>query len=326
MPTYLADLRADIEAALERVLAASGAPPAVADAIRYSLVAPGKRLRPILTLAAAETVGGSLGLSAAHARALAMPAACAVEMVHSYSLVHDDLPAMDNDAWRRGRATTHVVYGDGLAILAGDGLLTDAFEVLAIDASPATPAGGSTASADRRLRAIQILAGAAGSRGMVGGQAIDLAAVGGGPSFDSSSLEDMHLRKTGALIRAAASMGPSSRAVMTARSTPWTATRASSASPSRSSTTSSTWKGQTLRSARPPARMPRRESRRSRPCTAWLGRRNSRPPALPAPMPHSRNTACTARWMKLRTGAWPGARDLRSSNSQFVLRPPPSHA
>jgi geranylgeranyl pyrophosphate synthase len=207
MPTYLANLRADIEAALERVLAASGAPPAVADALRYSLVAPGKRLRPILTLAAAETVGGSLGLSAAHARALAMPAACAVEMVHSYSLVHDDLPAMDNDAWRRGRATTHVVYGDGLAILAGDGLLTDAFEVLAIDASAATPAGGSTASADRRLRAIQILAGAAGSRGMVGGQAIDLAAVGGGPSFDSSSLEDMHLRKTGALIRAAASMG-----------------------------------------------------------------------------------------------------------------------
>jgi geranylgeranyl pyrophosphate synthase len=207
MLAYLADWRADIEAALERVLAASGAPPAVAEAIRYSLVAPGKRLRPILTLAAAETVGRARGVSSEVARALAMPAACAVEMIHSYSLVHDDLPAMDNDAWRRGRATTHVVYGDGIAILAGDGLLTDAFDLLAMDASPATPAGGPSASADRRLRAIGMLARAAGSSGMVGGQAIDLAAVGGGATFDASSLEDMHLRKTGALIRAAATMG-----------------------------------------------------------------------------------------------------------------------
>lgn len=207
MPAYLAAWRADIEAALERVLAASAAPPAVAEAIRYSLIAPGKRLRPILTLAAAETVGRAQGMADIDAHALAMPAACAVEMIHSYSLVHDDLPAMDNDAWRRGRATTHVVYGDGIAILAGDGLLTDAFDVLASAASPATPDGGPAASADRRLRAIGILARAAGSTGMVGGQAIDLAAVGDEHAFDASGLEDMHLRKTGALIRAAATMG-----------------------------------------------------------------------------------------------------------------------
>jgi len=207
MLAYLADWRAEIEDALERVLAASGAPPAVSEPIRYSLVAPGKRLRPILALAAAEAVGHLDGTPTADARALAMPAACAVEMIHSYSLVHDDLPAMDNDAWRRGRPTTHVVYGDGLAVLAGDGLLTDAFAVLAADRSPATPAAGRTASPERRLRALGILARAAGSRGMVGGQAIDLAAVGGSATFDAASLEDMHLRKTGALIRAAATMG-----------------------------------------------------------------------------------------------------------------------
>ncbi|MEO8481420.1 MAG: polyprenyl synthetase family protein [Acidobacteriota bacterium] len=207
MPEYLEAWRAEIEAALERVIASSAAPPAVAEAIRYSLVAPGKRLRPILTLAAAEAVGRTQGVPAQDAHALAMPAACAVEMIHSYSLVHDDLPAMDNDDWRRGRKTTHVVYGDGIAILAGDGLLTDAFSVLAGDAQTATPAGVPIASPDRRLRALGILARAAGSSGMVGGQAIDLAAVGDGATFDASSLEDMHLRKTGALIRAAATMG-----------------------------------------------------------------------------------------------------------------------
>jgi len=207
MLAYLEARRADIEAALERVLAASLAPSAVAEAMRYSLVAPGKRLRPILTLAAAETVGHSVGISTEDARTLALPAACAVEMIHSYSLVHDDLPAMDNDAWRRGRATTHVVFGDGMAILAGDGLLTDAFDVLARQPSPATLPHSVAAPAEQRLRALGLLARAAGSAGMVGGQAIDLAAVGDGATFDGPSLEDMHLRKTGALIRAAATMG-----------------------------------------------------------------------------------------------------------------------
>jgi geranylgeranyl diphosphate synthase, type II len=208
---YLNGLREEVEAALERVLARSAAPRVIAEPIRYSLIAPGKRLRPCLTLAAAESVADTVGLAHDTARALALPAACAVEMIHSYSLVHDDLPAMDNDALRRGRPTTHVVYGDGLAILAGDGLLTDAFDVLATSPSPATPAGGVSAPADRRIRAVAVLAHAAGATGMVGGQAIDLNAVGqagaASHTMDATALEDMHLRKTGALIRAASSMG-----------------------------------------------------------------------------------------------------------------------
>jgi geranylgeranyl diphosphate synthase type II len=179
--------------------------------MRYALIAPGKRLRPCLTLAAAEIAGRALGLPPAAARALALPAACAVEMIHSYSLVHDDLPAMDDDDMRRGRPTTHVVYGDGLAILAGDGLLTDAFDVLASAPSPAAEPNAPSAPADRRLHAVRVLARAAGATGMVGGQAIDLAAAGAAGSadaaLDAAGLEDMHLRKTGALIRAATTMG-----------------------------------------------------------------------------------------------------------------------
>jgi geranylgeranyl pyrophosphate synthase len=211
LAVYLAELRVEIEAALERVLAASQAPPVVAAPVRYSLIAPGKRLRPCLTLAAAEAAARPTDTEGVMARALALPAACAVEMIHSYSLVHDDLPAMDNDALRRGRPTTHVVFGDGLAILAGDGLLTDAFDVLASDPSPALSPGAPSAPADRRLRAIGVLARAAGSAGMVGGQAIDLSAAGasapGATPLGAAGLEDMHLRKTGALIRAAATTG-----------------------------------------------------------------------------------------------------------------------
>jgi geranylgeranyl pyrophosphate synthase len=211
LDAYLASLRAAIDDGLERALAAVDAPPALAGPVRYSLISPGKRLRPCLTLAAAEAAGRRLGVSPEVARALSLPAACAVEMIHSYSLVHDDLPAMDNDALRRGRPTTHVVYGDGLAILAGDGLLTDAFAVLAADPSPAAPPGAPAAPAERRVRALAALARAAGSAGMVGGQAIDLAAAGardaGASPLDADELEDMHLRKTGALIRAAAAMG-----------------------------------------------------------------------------------------------------------------------
>jgi geranylgeranyl pyrophosphate synthase len=193
---YLDALRAEVNHALDNVFPDSQAPPVIVEAMQYALLGGGKRLRPCLTLAAAEAVATT------DARALALPIACAVELIHSYSLVHDDLPAMDDDTLRRGRPTTHVVFGDGLAILAGDGLLTEAFGIIA--ASPAPPAA--------RLRAIQILSAAAGPVGMVGGQAIDLAAAGkvtgrSAPVFDQAALEDMHSRKTGALIRAACTMG-----------------------------------------------------------------------------------------------------------------------
>ena len=204
LPEYLSTLRAEIDAALERVLQSVAAPAIIAEPVRYSLTGPGKRLRPCLTLATAEAVADDAGVTAAAARAAALSAACAVEMVHTYSLVHDDLPAMDDDSLRRGRPTTHVVYGDGLAILAGDGLLTEAFGVLARWPSPASvAAGGPAPSADRRLRAVEVLARAAGVVGMVGGQAIDLNVS----AQDVAALEDLHLRKTGALIRAAASLG-----------------------------------------------------------------------------------------------------------------------
>jgi geranylgeranyl diphosphate synthase type II len=208
---YLAGLRGEIEAALDRALRALDAPPLIADAMRYSLLAGGKRLRPCLTLATAEAV---LPAGTPGARARALPAAVAVEMVHSYSLIHDDLPAMDDDALRRGRPTSHVVHGDGLAILAGDGLLTDAFSVLASSelASRVTGDAASLAPPEARLRAVAVLARAAGAAGMVGGQAIDLAGAGKVPGQDArldtaSALEDMHSRKTGALIRAAAVTG-----------------------------------------------------------------------------------------------------------------------
>jgi geranylgeranyl pyrophosphate synthase len=212
---YLTHLKACVEDALGRVLRSRPAPSVVAEPVRYALLGPGKRLRPCLTLAVAETVAPLVGLSIDAALAAALPAACAVEMVHTYSLVHDDLPAMDNDALRRGRPTTHVVFGDGLAILAGDALLTEAFAVVAewpslasIDSNHISP------SADLRLRAVMVLATAAGIAGMVGGQAIDLDAIGTGSqpastrlAMDANGLEDMHLRKTGALIRAASTMG-----------------------------------------------------------------------------------------------------------------------
>ena len=231
LATYLAGLRSEIDAGLTRTLESIDAPALVADAMRYSLLSGGKRLRPCLTLATAEATGAPLDLPAADARAAAMPAAIAVEMIHTYSLIHDDLPAMDDDALRRGRPTSHVVHGDGLAILAGDALLTEAFGVLAREAPPA-PAISDKKSGDRlkdaqdrfkealvglverrrRLEAIAVLASAAGAVGMVGGQAIDLAAAGRVPGnqhgmSDAAALQDMHARKTGALIRAAATMG-----------------------------------------------------------------------------------------------------------------------
>ena len=201
---YLGELRTEIEAALERVLASQGGPAVIATPVHYALFGPGKRLRPCLTLAAAEAVADRAGISPDAARGRALPAACAVEMIHTYSLVHDDLPAMDDDTLRRGRPTTHVVYGDGLAILAGDGLLTEAFGVLARWPSPAFRNRHVEAPpADRCLRAVSVLAEAAGVAGMVGGQAIDL----DGSARDAAALEDLHLRKTGALIRASSTIG-----------------------------------------------------------------------------------------------------------------------
>ena len=206
---YLRSRRADIDAALEGFLPAPPAcPPLMAEAMRYSLFAGGKRLRPILTLAAAEAMPGAQGRDACD---LAMPAACAIEMIHTYSLIHDDLPAMDDDTMRRGRPTSHVVYGDGIAVLAGDALLTEAFGVLA-----RYPRTDEPDVASRKVRALDRVAEASGVVGMVGGQAIDLEATGlvGAErlstidgALDGTALSAMHARKTGALIRAAAVAG-----------------------------------------------------------------------------------------------------------------------
>jgi geranylgeranyl diphosphate synthase, type II len=209
---YLEAQRAVVDEALHRWLPAPPAcPPLLHEAMRYSLEAGGKRFRPIVALAAAEEVAGGDHRAAR----LALPAACAIEWIHTYSLIHDDLPAMDNDTLRRGRPTSHVVFGDGLAILAGDGLLTEAFALLARE--PAGPEAHALTS--RKLRTIGVVAEAAGAVGMVGGQVIDLDAAGqcrrpgreqprgASRSLDAEALRDMHARKTGALIRAAALAG-----------------------------------------------------------------------------------------------------------------------
>jgi geranylgeranyl diphosphate synthase type II len=199
---YLKARHAEIEAALQRVLPSPpDCPAVVADAMRYSLTAGGKRLRPLLCLSSADAVGGD--------RSLAMPAACAIELIHTYSLIHDDLPAMDDDTMRRGRPTLHVVAGEGMAILAGDGLQAEAFRLLARE-----PRSDDPAILTRKLRTLDVIATAAGFTGMVGGQALDLAAVTAGgngpmpsPPFDADGLRTMHAKKTGALIRAAAVAG-----------------------------------------------------------------------------------------------------------------------
>ena len=207
---YFKARRADVDSALEAMLPSPPTcPTLIAEVMRYSLFAGGKRLRPILTFAAAETTGG---VTKDEIEGLARPSACAVEMIHTYSLIHDDLPAMDNDTLRRGRPTAHVVYGDGLAILAGDGLLTEAFRVLA-----RWPESNDLAIITRKREVIERVAEAAGVVGMVGGQAIDLQAVGqvsntrstGNTTsgINAETLRAMHERKTGALIRAAAVTG-----------------------------------------------------------------------------------------------------------------------
>jgi len=209
LTVWLETQRRTVDAALERFVPAGGEPAIVWEAMRYSLFAGGKRLRPMLALAAAESVAERQHSDIAQAQALALPCACALELIHTYSLVHDDLPAMDDDVLRRGRPTAHVVYGEGLAILAGDALLTQAFALLAVE-PPAVPGLPLTELAVRKTAAIRLIAEAAGAAGMVGGQAIDLQAVSGSSApLGAEALRDMHARKTGALIRAAARAGAS---------------------------------------------------------------------------------------------------------------------
>jgi geranylgeranyl diphosphate synthase, type II len=181
-------LAARIDAGLERYSQFDeGCPAELSAAIRYALLAPGKRLRPRLVLLAATVCGGAIDD--------ALTAACAVEMIHTYSLVHDDLPAMDDDDLRRGRPTCHKVYGEAIGILVGDALLARAFEIMATDVRPA----------DRAARCCAVLGHAAGATALVGGQASDLA--GGVTGDDIPSLESIHRRKTGALITASLELG-----------------------------------------------------------------------------------------------------------------------
>jgi len=210
LEAWLAVRREAVDTALERFLPQTGsAPSMVMAAMRYSVFAGGKRLRPLLVLAAAESVALESGDDPEAVVQNALPAACALEMIHTYSLVHDDLPAMDNDTLRRGRPTSHVVHGEGMAILAGDALLTDAFALLARE--PSSGQASSVAAAEmarRKLETICVIADAAGSAGMVGGQALDLRAAGPGAApLDEAGLREMHARKTGALLRASALAG-----------------------------------------------------------------------------------------------------------------------
>jgi geranylgeranyl diphosphate synthase, type II len=211
LESWLAARRDAIDAALDRFLPdIKRTPPPIAEAMRYSVFAGGKRLRPILVLAAAEAVGQRSNTSEAPVTRLALPAACAIELIHTYSLVHDDLPAMDNDTMRRGRPTAHVAFGEGMAILSGDALLTEAFALLARQPGPDHAALGVTDDelAARKLAAIRTIADAAGALGMVGGQVLDLkAAEPGAVKLDGEGLQHMHARKTGALLRASAETG-----------------------------------------------------------------------------------------------------------------------
>lgn len=155
--------------------------------MRYSALAPGKRLRPVLCLASAEAVGGD--------SEAVIDAACALELVHAFSLIHDDLPAIDNDALRRGRPTCHVQFGEATAILAGDALFAFAFELVS----------GLDVPADRIVRAVQILAQASGADGLVAGEIVDVLTEG--KPYDAPTLEYIHSRKTGALLAASCEMG-----------------------------------------------------------------------------------------------------------------------
>jgi farnesyl diphosphate synthase len=192
----------DVERALEAWVTAEapagidhGAPAELVEAMRYAVLDGGKRLRPLLVMAASEAVSDAQTLNAQSQAALR--AACAVELIHAYSLVHDDMPCMDNDVLRRGKPTVHVKFGEASALLAGDALQALAFELL-------TPELAGM-DAERQARLCRLLARAAGSAGMAGGQAIDLASVG--VTLTERQLRDMHRLKTGALLQASVMMG-----------------------------------------------------------------------------------------------------------------------
>jgi geranylgeranyl diphosphate synthase type II len=204
LKAYLEERRGLVNRALEAYLPRVRGPAfRVSQAMHYSLFAGGKRLRPILCLAAAEAVGGDAGE--------ALPVACALEMIHTYSLIHDDLPAMDDDDLRRGQPTCHKQFDEATAILAGDGLLTEAFQIMAATALRFEGREGTL------LEVIQLVAAAAGCQGMVGGQMLDLLAEG--RQVTLKELETIHRHKTGALltaaVRAGALVGGGSRAEVT---------------------------------------------------------------------------------------------------------------
>jgi geranylgeranyl diphosphate synthase type II len=187
---YLAERRAMVDAALDTWLPSTSAEPArLHEAIRYSMLAPGKRLRPILVLAGAEAVGGQAET--------VLRTACALECIHVFSLIHDDLPCMDNDDYRRGRLTSHTVYGEAMAMLAGDALLTLAFELVADNGVEVAP--------DRVVAALKLISNATGTWGMVGGQVVDIESEG--KQIGLEALEYIHSHKTGALLTASSLAG-----------------------------------------------------------------------------------------------------------------------
>jgi geranylgeranyl diphosphate synthase, type II len=189
LATYLADRQTQVEAALDRSLPVVY-PERIYEAMRYSLMAGGKRLRPILCLATCELTGGTLDM--------AMPTACALEMIHTMSLIHDDLPAMDNDDYRRGKLTNHKVFGEDVAILAGDGLLAYAFEHVALETK--------NVPAERLLTVVAMLGRAVGAAGLVGGQVVDLDCEGK-PDVSIETLNFIHNHKTAALLEASVVSG-----------------------------------------------------------------------------------------------------------------------
>ncbi|UCD83630.1 MAG: polyprenyl synthetase family protein [Deltaproteobacteria bacterium] len=192
MTRYLAEKRKTIEKALDSYLPpASRKPTTIHQAMRYSIFGGGKRIRPILTLASAEAVGGE--------SEVALPIACAIELIHTYSLIHDDLPAMDNDDLRRGKPTAHKAFGEAVAILVGDALLTEAFRLIATKNFRAKIKAGTV------LKIIGEIATACGSSGMVGGQVVDIESTG--LKLKPAKLEYLHLHKTADLIRVSVTSG-----------------------------------------------------------------------------------------------------------------------
>jgi len=190
---YLTDMGQLIDDHLGRYLPPEDElPSSIHSSMRYSVFAGGKRVRPILMLAACEAVGGD--------RRMAMPAACAMEMIHTYSLIHDDLPAMDNDDFRRGNPTNHKVFGEATAILAGDALLTEAFILLS------RPENAETSGPGVLAKVIHEIALCSGSRGMIGGQVVDMESEGR-KEIDLATVQYIHTHKTGALIRASVKTG-----------------------------------------------------------------------------------------------------------------------